>query len=173
MGAFLKQRVRAAWKKVGTFVITDGWVGGGPNGGFVGKVKVGGDVVTYLCTPQLEVIHAIPGNVPADRFLAELKWAVELAGRLNGRAGDSRTRVAKEAHEAALQTARPVPQSWTPHTPGLPAVHRKLAELPLPRLDSVFRFFFEKILRQKLSDAPVQRKEGGLWDNNVLNVTNR
>jgi len=95
VGRFLSKHFLCGWEKVGTFAVVK-------SGNRVVE-KQGGNVATYFCTPDLEVIHAVAGNVGAEEFLGEAKWAVDLAARLEGKAKEERFRVVKEAHEKRLQ----------------------------------------------------------------------
>lgn len=95
MGTFLSKHFFCGWEKVGTFTVV--------KSGERVVQKQGGNVATYFCTPDLEVIHAVAGNVGAEEFLREAKWAVDLAGRFAGKSNEERLQVAKEAHGKRLQ----------------------------------------------------------------------
>ena len=139
MGEFLKANVRAAWKKVGSFKLIQKVT---PNGGTpCGVEKVGGNVVTYFCTPEMEVIHAIPGNVSAETFLKEAKWAVALAGQQA-----EKVAAAQQERLSGYRNRVASPMDLT---------HATLSKDPLPQLDDVYRFFFETIVRETISDDPI------------------
>lgn len=61
------------YRKVGTFTRITGF-------GRRSKVaaKVGGNVASYVCTPDGKVVHAIPGNVGGPILAKEVSWAQEL-----------------------------------------------------------------------------------------------
>jgi hypothetical protein len=60
-------------------------------------------VVAYFLTPDLEVIHAVAGNVKADVFLREAAWAVELWKKLAKLDTEERSKAASEAHAKRLE----------------------------------------------------------------------
>ena len=62
MGKFISANFRAGWKKVGTFTIADSFTW---NGNCPTTVKVGGNVAAYFCTPKMQVLGVVPGNVTA------------------------------------------------------------------------------------------------------------
>lgn len=108
--------------------------------------KNGGDVVTYFCTPELEVIHAVAGKIGPVAFLREAKWAADLAARLPAKGSDGRAVLARLAHDGATHAD---------DNPNGRAVHERLAEAPLAPVSEVSRYFFEEILRERLSDREV------------------
>lgn len=70
--------------------------------------KEGGNVVAYFCTPDLEIVHAVGGNLGADDFLRQAEWAVRLAERLGRADHQEREELASRAHqEGALEMASP------------------------------------------------------------------
>ncbi len=48
------------------------------------ELKVGGNILAYVCTPRGEVVHAIPGVWSPEMFLAELEWARDRHRELAG-----------------------------------------------------------------------------------------
>jgi len=69
-----------------------------PNGCCSTSDKVGGNVVAYFCTPDLQILHAVWGPESPERFLAEATWAVELAKRLRALPPEERVKAARDAH---------------------------------------------------------------------------
>jgi hypothetical protein len=118
--------------------------------------KTGGNVASYFCTPDGQVIHAVTGPVTADELLAAARWAVEVSS--DGRAANDAVRIAA-AHRDECERPRP---------PGTEVaqfqVHRLLAEQPLAPLNEVYRTVFERILRQRVSppDAELPQVEKAL-----------
>jgi hypothetical protein len=167
VGDYLNDHFYSASQKVGTFRIVNGQ-------------KQGGNVASYFCTPDGDVIHAIPGQVKADTFLREARWAVE-AHKLaqthsRGDPGAYRQFVRK-AHHDRLRTDHRV-ALFDGHPPrdgiGLPPteqvlqlptvaglrnagkVHALLAVYPLPELTDLYPLVWEKVLNERVSLAPVR-----------------
>ena len=61
----LNERFVSTYQKVGTFRIVNGQ-------------KQGGNVASYFCRPDGTVLHGIAGQVKAEAFIAEARWAVDL-----------------------------------------------------------------------------------------------
>jgi hypothetical protein len=105
--------------------------------------KNGGNVASYFCTPDGQVIHAVTGPVSADELLAAARWAVDVSS--DGRAANDAVRIAA-AHRQELE------RLWLPGAANAQyQVHRLLAERPLPPLNAVYRTIFEQILGQRVS----------------------
>jgi hypothetical protein len=64
VGKFFKTQFIASYQKVGTFRVD-------------GDQKQGGNVASYFCTADGEVIHIVAGPVSAEILLREARWAVE------------------------------------------------------------------------------------------------
>ncbi len=60
--------------------------------------KEGGNVVAYFCTPDLEIVHAVGGNLGGDDFLQQAEWAVRLSERLERADLQERQELAARAH---------------------------------------------------------------------------
>lgn len=163
-------------------------------------VKVGGNVATYFCTPDLRVVHAIAGNVDAATYLDEARWASELAKRIEGAAVEKSAALCRSAHEerareiAAIMRDTLVRQpfhdgsedktprgyrrriNWSnantiePVNVLGPGVHTKLSEAGLPALEAVQSHVFETLLRERLSDEPVRIT--GSFDLEKLQIRN-
>ena len=142
-----------------------------PNGG---PHKVGGNVVAYFLTPDLEVVHVVFGNADPATFLEGAKWTVDLADKLSKSDTKSRAGIAAEAHRlrsAQFSNERNMKAPrfravWTQavtrpimnQNPGYYyPVHEKLAGRGLPKLNTVYKYFFEKVLGENLSNEPIVR----------------
>ncbi|MBI4566135.1 MAG: hypothetical protein HY716_15725 [Planctomycetes bacterium] len=99
VGAYLRERAVATWKRVGTFTAIQ------RNGKTI--ARQGGNVATYFCTPDLEVIHAVAGPVNANSFLREATWACETYERLLKESNGDREALAKGLAEAHRKKAYP------------------------------------------------------------------
>ncbi|GEM_PF-3168129 len=78
--------------------------------------KIGGNVAVYFCTPDLDALHAIAGNVSAEEFVAGAEWAAELWRELRGLPKPVRRERARAAHGAMLGKDHPIqdtPLTWT------------------------------------------------------------
>jgi hypothetical protein len=104
--------------------------------------KNGGNVASYVCTPDGRVIHAVTGPAPARALLDAARWAVETYART----GDDPGALA-DAHRAAALglDARSADGAQR-------RIHQLLADRPLPPLNDVYRTVFESILGQRVSE---------------------
>ncbi len=116
--------------------------------------RVGGNVASYLCTPEGEVIHAIAGNASAGEVLQQLEFGVELAGSTSGAEASVRRELIRAAQTARAQAgARP---SWHPATWLSQRVSQVLAKRPLAPLETVYPDIWEGVLQEYVTDLPVQ-----------------
>ncbi len=164
VGDFVNEHFVSAAQKVGTFRIVNG-------------EKQGGNVAGYFCRPDGTVVHAIPGQVNARTFLSEARFAVELdkLARLNGDkdALKQKLTVADE-HRKRVKVRQPAVSTdldgellgvggWNADVfdakfGGLNALTQASAVLmhnPLPKLERVYPFVWEKILKEQLNVSPV------------------
>ncbi|HTU19263.1 MAG TPA: hypothetical protein VMG10_14480 [Gemmataceae bacterium] len=151
VGKYLNNNFVASYQKVGTFTIN-------------GAKKQGGNVASYFCTPDGRVLHAVAGPVKAEVLLREARWVVESEklADLDGIKGETRRRAFwRKVHSERLQQEHQVDSARLARATrrlklnkaGL--VHLLLATAPRPRLDQVYKLVFEKILKEKVSTAPV------------------
>ena len=66
-------------------------------------IKNGGNVVSYFCTHEGRLIHAVGGPVDGDKLLSEAKWALQLAQDMQTQPSQSKADFVREAHENASQ----------------------------------------------------------------------
>ena len=143
VGAVVGKFFRAAWQKKGTlqvFKISDR-----PEQQLV---KVGGNIVSYVCTPDGRVIHALPAALPPEVYKKELEWAVKAFSTVGGRpAGMAAAHRLRQEHVA----------KWADGYQGiLNPVHALLEQRPLVKAEAIEREVFETILGQTYSpDAPI------------------
>src|SRR5262249_44543596 len=142
----------SSYQKVGTFRVVDGQ-------------KQGGNVASYFCTPNGQVLQIVPGPVDAAVFLREARWAVEThkLALLECRDNEVRfkaffrnvhaERLWREHRYDIRTTARP---SDRPALSGQGRIHRVLAIYPLIRIEEIYKFVFEKVLDERISTAPVE-----------------
>jgi hypothetical protein len=166
---YLNKHFVAAFQKVGTFKIVNGQ-------------KQGGNVASYFCTPEGQVLHAIAGPVDNTTLLREARWVDETRKRaaLESRGDLIRTqRFFRQAHAERAESEhgqpidfRKVPPSMTVdnfamtylgngHHGQMTAlnntgkVHVLLAVYPLIKIEHFYKVVFEKVLNEKVSTAPV------------------
>ncbi len=115
--------------------------------------KTGGNVASYFCTPDGQVIHAVTGPVKADELLAAAQWAVNVWS--DGRAANDPVRIAA-AHRQELQRPMLAGAANAQYQ-----VHQLLAERPLPPLNDVYRTVFQRILGQRVSPPDTELAQVG------------
>ena len=162
VGEFVNDHFVSAWQKVGTFRVVNG-------------EKQGGNVAAYFCRPDGTVLHAVAGPTDAKTFLSEARFAVELdkLAKLNGeRSALKQKLTVADGHQkrVKLDAGRRGEQDgelmgfggWGEQFPVkfgmLPAqtqVSAVLMQIPLPKLDRLYPFVWEKILKEQLNAAPV------------------
>jgi hypothetical protein len=160
---YLNDSFICTFLKVGTFQIINGQ-------------KVGGNVASYFCQSNGSVLHAVPGQVGADKLLAESRWAYETrksAVTLSTSLGSDRvdaTKYSAQIRKAHTERFFADGNQWPSKQPmALPMafprgksqqaqVHWLLGRTPLAKLDTVYPVVWERILREKLSGVPVEKR---------------
>lgn len=148
VGQYLNDNFVSSYQKVGTFRL-------------VGGQKQGGNVASYFCTPQGQVLHAIAGPVNAATFLQEARWAVEtwkLAQLENLDSAAGRKATLRKAHVARFRQKHHQPQTLETLLTVKDKesrVHLLLALAPLVKLDKAYDLVFEKVLKETVSTNPV------------------
>lgn len=92
MGEYFARHFVGAYQQVGDFEVIN------VNGRLQ---KNGGNVVSYFCTPQGEVVHAVVGPVSAEKLLEAARWAVnayDQAREAGGKDADARKLIVEHAH---------------------------------------------------------------------------
>jgi len=161
---YMNENFVCTYLKVGTFQIVSGQ-------------KQGGNVASYFCLPDGGVLHAVPGQVNADKLLAESRWAYEARKSALTFATDLAKdtldpwklkqhvcRAHAERYHAEQGTGRgkkgyvPVP-AMKPHGAGQQALaHWLLARRPLEKLDAIYPIVWTQILGEELSGLPVEKR---------------
>jgi hypothetical protein len=153
VGAFLSQHFAAGWKKIGTFAIIPMCEAMNlpppPR-----RMKLGGNVVAYFCTPDLKILAAVWGPESANRFLEQATWAVELWKRLAGLEPDEKVAAARSAHEENPYRLRS--GLWT--QAGMDHLTRMdcLKEKVLTPLDKSAAELFQQLVNEKASEEEVR-----------------
>jgi hypothetical protein len=152
VGDYLNTYFVSSYQKVGTFRVVDGQ-------------KQGGNVASYFCTPDGQVLHVVTGPVSAATLLREARWAVEThkLGLLECRESENRLKgFFRKAHsnrlllEHSYDIRATASRSNRPSLTGQGRVHRVLALYPLLKIEQVYKYVFEKVLDEKISTAPVE-----------------
>jgi hypothetical protein len=166
VGDYLNRHFVSAFQKIATFQIN-------------GRLKQGGNVAGYFCTPDGRVLHAVAGPVDGGTFLREARWANETfqLAQLEKRTPAEVAAFFRKAHADRLQREQnltlpedrlPRPDAVTPRLleqviaenahlalDNQGKVQLLLAVAAMPRLDQVYRVVFEEILNEKVSTDPV------------------
>jgi hypothetical protein len=138
--SYLHEHFVAAHQQVGNVRIV---------GNTGGLQKTAGAVVSYFCTADGRVIHAVAGPVSGAKLLAEAQWAVKSHDQATAEAPPDGAILAA-AHRAALLDLPPESRDRLPAG----RIHRLLADRPLPLLSGVYRTLFEDIARQTPGGDP-------------------
>ena len=161
---YINENFVSTYLKVGTFQIING-------------KKVGGNVASYFCQHDGSVVHAIPGQVGAERLIQESRWAYEIRKSALTFATDLDTgktdmkkyrdkimkchaeRYHAEGNEwSGHKSYRPVPASMPQHRSQQAQAHWLLARNPLAKLDTLYPRVWRDILQETLSDVPVAKR---------------
>ena len=171
VGEYLNDHAICAYQKVGTFKVVNGQ-------------KQGGNVASYFCLGDGSTLHAIAGPVDAATFLKEARWVVELRklALFEARGNTARYReIIRHAHLDRLKQEYGIdlvaqvngwqqPGAMQPFTAGpwskivlrgadkQSQVHTLLAYYPLAKIETIYKYVFEKILGEKISTLPVEEK---------------
>ncbi len=132
VAALLEEGFVCAWEKKGAVVCYR--VREAPEQAF----KVGGNIMTYVCTPRGEVIHALPGAWEAVSFREQLTWARTLYREM----ADLNAQDAVSHLRAAHRERPPAMEGWKA---GMP-VHALLSTQALRPIEEIERPFFETLL---------------------------
>ncbi len=160
----------SSYQKVGTFRIVNGQ-------------KQGGNVATYFCEPDGDVLHVVLGPVDAPTLLKEARWVVETVkmAQLRSRISTlSYRQYVAQAHKDRLRAEHRVDlrhrrmpsypsasafvrRAFERHDVPVPAsqsgkIHLLLAQYPLAGIEEIYEGVFEKILGEHVSTLPVARK---------------
>ena len=152
VGDYLNAHFVAAYQKVGTFRLVNGQ-------------KQGGNVASYFCTPDGEVLHAVAGPVNAAALLREARWAVETwkLAQLESQGDRNRMKeTLRRAHADRFRAKHVLVHDLSQLTAisdRESRVHLLLALAPLAKLENTYDLVFEKVLGEKVSTNPVN--EGG------------
>jgi hypothetical protein len=163
---YINENFVATYMKVGTFQIINGQ-------------KVGGNVASYFCLPDGSVVHAVPGQVDADKLLTEARWAhdahtyaltrstIFFTGAVDPakyrflirQAHAERFALEKNPDLARNRSRGFIYGALPPYLPKnlstLAQAHWYLGTNPLAKIDTVFPFVWEHILNERLSGLPV------------------
>jgi hypothetical protein len=160
VGQYLNSHFVSSFQKVGAFRIVDGR-------------KQGGNVASYFCTSDGQVLHVVAGPVNAAALLFEARWAVETwklatlehqdsSPALRAFFGKAHAERLKREHGVTGVDKPPVDLAEMVNQPQFQVlsrqarVHAILANYPLIPIEQVYRVVFENILDEKVSTNPVE-----------------
>jgi hypothetical protein len=132
----------AAHQQVGSFEVVNQ---------FGNLQKNGGNVASYFCTPDGQVVHALTGPAKAEELLAEARWAIALEKSCQGPNTKSVPDTFLGAHRDAMESLQQRGRLGAPYQ-----IHRLLARKELPALKDVYRDIFQNILGQPLSQPETE-----------------
>lgn len=157
-----------------------------------GLFKIGGNVVSYFCTPDGRVLNFVIGPVRPQRLLSEAKWSLaayrhlqqldaqEPAAQAKAMRKLQRARCEKTDAKllVAVRAVRRANLRQKATDPKLAEVGRDLisklkhhpspsrivlADRPLPQLSEIRRFVFEDIAGEQIVENPEMAKEVAQW----------
>jgi len=159
----------SSYQKVGTFRIAKGQ-------------KQGGNVASYFCLPDGEVLHVIAGPVNAATMLREARWVVETWKLALLEKQDEPTQLSAffaKAHADRLRQEHGLTASQCCQLPNASSgdltalmtesanrklnrqgqIHLLLATRSPLKIENIYQLVFEKILGEAVSTSPVMVAE--------------
>jgi hypothetical protein len=147
VGKYLNGTCVATYQKVGTFRR-------------VGNQKQGGNVASYFCTPEGQVLHVVVGPVEATVLLKEARWVVDTWKLAQLECGDDPAQwktFFRRAHAARLQEKQG--QLSLERLAGIQEpqsrIHMLLTLSPTIKMQRVYQLVFEQIVGENVSTSPV------------------
>jgi len=169
VGNYLNTHFVSSYQKVGTFRIANGQ-------------KQGGNVASYFCLPDGEVLHVIAGPVNAATMLREARWVVEtwkmallekqeVPAQLSAFFAKAHADRLRQEHGLAASQSCQLPNASSSDLTALlnesadrklnrqGQIHLLLATASPLKIEQVYRLVFEKILSETISTSPVVAAE--------------
>lgn len=111
-------------------------------------VKNGGNVVSYFCTPEGRMLHAVGGPVSGEKLLVEARWARDLALDMQNNSRHSKAEFVRKAHENASRRGQT--HSWQDSNRSSQAhVHRLLSQYAYMPMSQVEMKLFRSLSGEK------------------------
>jgi hypothetical protein len=165
VGNYLNTFFISSYQKVGTFRVANGR-------------KQGGNVASYFCLPDGQVLHVLAGPVDATTLLQEARWVVETwklallekkedppqrlaffakahADRLRQEHGLTLSEDYQLRNASAFDLTTFLDQSANRRLSRQGRIHRLLACTSPLKIEQIYRVVFEKILGETISTSPV------------------
>jgi hypothetical protein len=165
VGDYLNSHFVSSYQKVGTFRIAN-------------RQKQGGNVASYFCLPDGEVLHVIAGPVNADTMLQEARWVIETwkmallekkehLPQLTAFFAKAHADRLRQEHGLSLSEYRRLPNASPAELTALldePAnrkltrqgrVHLLFASNSPLQVEQIYKVVFENILGERISTNPV------------------
>jgi hypothetical protein len=151
----------STYERVGAFKIINGQ-------------KVGGNVASYFCLSDGTVIHAIAGQVNAEKLRLEARWALDVRKRAQSHAanlgtgkidGEKFARYLANAHNVRYHAEHrefggdhnSIPRKMPLVATTTAKTHWLLASRPGAKIQTVYPILWRDILNEQLSDLPVDK----------------
>jgi hypothetical protein len=165
VGNYLNTFFISSYQKVGTFRVAKGQ-------------KQGGNVASYFCLPDGQVLHVLAGPVDATTMLQEARWVVETwklavlekkenplqllaffakahADRLRQEHGLTLSEDHQLRNASTVDLTTLLDESANRKLSRQGRIHLLLACTSPLKIDEVYRLVFEKILGETISTSPV------------------
>ena len=164
MAEYINENFVCTFLKVGTFQIVNGQ-------------KQGGNVASYFCLGDGRVVHAVAGQVGADKLLSESRWAYEIrksavtfatdlgTGKIDEKKyRDKIVRGHTERYNTETNTwthpgkLHPLPARYPDHVGQQAQTSWLLATKALPDWRDLYPTIWTRVLNEQLSDVPVAKR---------------
>jgi len=162
VGDYLNTHFVSSYQKVGTFRIANGQ-------------KQGGNVASYFCLPDGQVLHVIAGPVNGATMLREARWVVETwklallekkeePAQLSEFFAKAHADRLRQEHGLTLTEFRQLPKASSAELTSLvidqkltrqERIHLLLASNSPLQIEQIYQVVFEKILGERISTNPV------------------
>jgi hypothetical protein len=165
VGNYLNTHFVSSYQKIGTFRVANGQ-------------KQGGNVASYFCLPDGEVLHVIAGPVNAATMLTEARWVVETwklallekkesPAELCAFFAKAHADRLRQEYGLTLRESRQVSNAWSGDPTALlndspnqrlsrqGQIHLLLAAKSPVKIEQIYQLVFEKILGETVSTSPV------------------
>jgi hypothetical protein len=136
---------------------------------------VGGNVASYFCLPDTKVIHAIAGQVDANRLLREARWATDIRKsaqtfstqletgnidmkRYKNHIGRAHMERYHDENRTVMADRNRIPAQMPRLATAQTQTHWLLASNPTARLELIYPIVWQQILNEKLSALPVAQR---------------
>jgi hypothetical protein len=169
VGDYLNTHFASSYQKVGTFRIANGQ-------------KEGGNVASYFCLPDGEVLHIIAGPVNAATMLREARWVIETwklallekqeePAQLSAFFAKAHADRLRQEHGLTASQCCQLPKASSSDLSALliesagrklnrqGQIHLLLSTASPLKIENIYQLVFERILGETVSTSPVVTAE--------------